>query len=96
MKHLKAELATEIEAARLLVYNAARLKDNGHPFIKEAAMAKYYASEVIVFMFFCNYCNKVACKVASRCVEMMGGVGFVKDYPVEKFYRDSKIGQLII
>jgi alkylation response protein AidB-like acyl-CoA dehydrogenase len=82
MQHLKAELATEIEAARLLVYNAARLKDNNQPYVKEAAMAKYYASEV-------------ACKVAGRCVEMMGGVGFVKDYPVEKFYRDSKIGKIM-
>ncbi|XP_011409555.2 PREDICTED: short/branched chain specific acyl-CoA dehydrogenase, mitochondrial-like isoform X2 [Amphimedon queenslandica] len=81
MRHLKAQLATEIEACRLLVYNAARMRDNGVPFVKEAAMAKYYSSEV-------------ACKVAGRCVEMTGGVGFVKDYPLEKFYRDSKIGQI--
>eukprot|EP00731_Ephydatia_muelleri_P020430 Em0013g157a len=81
MMHIRAQLATEIEAASLLVYNAARLKDSGKPFVKEAAMAKYYASEV-------------ATKVAGRCVEMVGGAGFTKDFPVEKFYRDSKIGQI--
>jgi short/branched chain acyl-CoA dehydrogenase len=81
MQHQRARLAIEIEAASLLVYNAARLKERGLPFIKEAAMAKYYASEV-------------ASRVSSRCVEMMGGVGFTKDFPVEKYYRDSKIGQI--
>jgi alkylation response protein AidB-like acyl-CoA dehydrogenase len=76
-----AEMATEIEAARLLVYNAARLKDAKLSYIKEAAMAKYFASQV-------------AERVASQAVEVYGGYGFVKDYPVEKFYRDAKIGKI--
>jgi alkylation response protein AidB-like acyl-CoA dehydrogenase len=76
-----AWIGTWIEAARLLTYNAARLQEEGKPFIKEAAMAKLYSSEIAV-------------KVASKCVEMMGGVGFTKDYPVEKYYRDCKIGQI--
>ena len=81
MQHQIARVATEIEAAKLLVYNAARLSEAGKPFIKEAAMAKYYASEV-------------AANAASKAVEWLGGVGFTKDYPVEKFYRDAKIGQI--
>ena len=81
MQFQLAEMATEIEAARLLVYNAARLKDNGAEFLKEAAMAKYFASQV-------------AEKVASLAVEVFGGSGFVKDYPVEKLYRDAKIGKI--
>lgn len=76
-----AELATEIEAARLMVYNAARLKDAGQPFVKEAAMAKLFASEV-------------AERVASQSVEVFGGNGFVRDYPAEKYYRDAKIGKI--
>lgn len=76
-----AELATKIEAARLLVYNAARMKGAGIPFVKEAAMAKFFASQV-------------AEEVASKAVEIYGGYGFVKDYPVEKFYRDAKIGSI--
>jgi alkylation response protein AidB-like acyl-CoA dehydrogenase len=76
-----AEMATQIEAARLLVYNAARLKDARQPFIKEAAMAKLYASVV-------------AEKVSSEAVNLYGGYGYVKDYPVEKFFRDCKIGQI--
>jgi butyryl-CoA dehydrogenase/short/branched chain acyl-CoA dehydrogenase len=76
-----AEMATEIEATRLLVYNAARLKDARLSYIKEAAMAKYFASQV-------------AERVASHAVEIYGGYGFVKDYPVEKFYRDAKIGKI--
>ena len=76
-----AKMATEIEAARLLVYNAARLRDAGLPFLTEAAMAKYYSSEV-------------AEKVASKAIEVHGGVGITKDYPVEKFYRDAKIGRI--
>lgn len=76
-----AEMATEIEAARLLVYNAARLKDAGEPFVGQAAMAKLYASEV-------------AQKVASRCIDLYGGYGFTKEYPVEKLYRDAKIGTI--
>jgi len=76
-----AEMATEIEAARLLVYNAARLKDARQSYIREAAMAKYFASQV-------------AERVASQAVEIYGGYGFVKDYPVEKFYRDAKIGKI--
>jgi len=76
-----AEMATEIEAARLMVYNAARKKDAGIPFVKEAAMAKYFVSQV-------------AERVASQAVEIFGGYGFVKDYPVEKLYRDAKIGKI--
>lgn len=76
-----AEMATDIEAARLMVYNAARLKDAGLPFVKEAAMAKLYSS-------------RVAERVASKAIELYGGYGFVKDYPVEKLWRDSKIGAI--
>ena len=76
-----AEMAVEIEATRLLVYNAARLKDAGRPFVKEAAVAKLYSS-------------RVAESVSSKAVELYGGYGYVKDYPVEKFWRDSKIGAI--
>jgi alkylation response protein AidB-like acyl-CoA dehydrogenase len=76
-----AEMAIEIEAARTMVYNAARMKIAGVPFVKEAAMAKYFAS-------------MTAEKVASSAVEVFGGYGFVKDFPVEKFYRDAKIGKI--
>jgi len=76
-----AEMATEIEATRLLVYNAARLKDAKRDYVREAAMAKYFASQV-------------AERVASQAVEIYGGYGFVKDYPVEKYYRDAKIGKI--
>ena len=76
-----AEMATEIEAAKLLVYNAARLKDAGQPYVSEAAMCKLFASQV-------------AESVASKCVEIFGGNGFVRDYPAEKFYRDAKIGKI--
>lgn len=76
-----AEMAVEIEAARLLTYNAARLKDEGKPFLKEAAICKLYTS-------------RVAEKVSSRAIEIFGGYGYVKDYPVEKFWRDSKIGSI--
>jgi short/branched chain acyl-CoA dehydrogenase len=76
-----AEMAIDVEAARLMVYNAARLRDAGAPFVTEAAMCKYFASQV-------------AEKVASRAVEVLGGVGFTKDYPVEKLYRDAKIGRI--
>lgn len=76
-----AQLATEITALRLMVYNAARMKDAGISFLKEAAMAKLYAPQV-------------AERVASQAVEIFGGYGFTKDYPVEKFFRDSKIGSI--
>lgn len=76
-----ARMAIDVEAARLLVYNAARLRDAGAPFTTEAAMAKYFASQV-------------AETVASRAVEVFGGVGFTRDYPVEKYYRDAKIGRI--
>ena len=76
-----AEMAVDVEAARLLTYNAARLKDAGHPYVAEAAMAKYFAGEI-------------AERVASRAIEVFGGVGFMKDYPVEKLYRDAKIGRI--
>jgi len=81
MQFQLAEMATEIEAARLLVYNAARLKDAGMDFRKEAAMAKYTAS-------------RTAERVASLAVEVFGGSGFVKEAPVEKLYRDAKIGTI--
>jgi len=76
-----AEMAVDVEAARLLTYNAARLRDAGCPFVTEAAMAKYFASQV-------------AERVASRAIEVLGGVGFTRDYPVEKLYRDAKIGRI--
>jgi alkylation response protein AidB-like acyl-CoA dehydrogenase len=76
-----ARAATELEAARLLVYNAARLRESGQPFLTEAAMCKIYSSEV-------------AERVASLAVNLYGGYGFVKDYPVEKLFRDAKIGQI--
>lgn len=76
-----AEMAVDVEAARLLVYNAARMRDAGQPVAFEGATAKYFASQV-------------AERVASRAVEIFGGVGFTKDYPVEKLYRDAKIGRI--
>lgn len=76
-----ARMAVDVEAARLLVYNAARLRDAGLPFVTEAAMAKYFASQI-------------AETTASRAVEILGGVGFTKDFPVEKLYRDAKIGRI--
>jgi butyryl-CoA dehydrogenase/short/branched chain acyl-CoA dehydrogenase len=76
-----AQMATEIEAARLMVYNAARMKDAAMNFVKEAAMAKLFASQV-------------AERVTSLSVEIYGGYGFTKDYPVEKYYRDAKIGKI--
>src|SRR5436309_13661163 len=76
-----AQAATELEAARMLVYNAARMKDAGMNFVKEAAMTKLYSSQV-------------AERVCSMAVEIYGGYGFVKDYPVEKYYRDAKIGKI--
>jgi alkylation response protein AidB-like acyl-CoA dehydrogenase len=76
-----ARAATDLEAARLMVYNAARLRDGKQPFLKEAAMCKLFSSEV-------------AERVASLAVNLYGGYGFVKDYPVEKLYRDAKIGQI--
>ena len=76
-----AEMAADVEAARLLVYNAARLRDAGMEFVTQAAMAKYFASQV-------------AERVASRAIEIFGGAGFTKDFPVEKLYRDAKIGRI--
>ena len=81
VQHQIARAATELEASRLLVYNAARLRDAGQPFLTEAAMCKIFSSEV-------------AERVASLAVNLYGGFGFVKDYPVEKLWRDSKIGQI--
>ena len=74
-------MATEIEAARLLTYNAARLRDVGLPFVKEAAMAKLFAS-------------RAAEHVASKAIEVHGGYGFSREYPVEKYFRDQKVGQI--
>jgi alkylation response protein AidB-like acyl-CoA dehydrogenase len=76
-----AQMATEIEAARLMVYNAARMKDAGAPFVKEAAMTKLF-------------CSQVAERVTSLAIEIYGGYGFTKDYPVEKYWRDAKIGKI--
>jgi alkylation response protein AidB-like acyl-CoA dehydrogenase len=76
-----AEMAVKVESARLLVYNAARLRDAGKQFVTQAAMAKYYASTI-------------AEEVASKAIEVLGGVGFTKDYPVEKLFRDAKIGRI--
>lgn len=76
-----AEMRTQIEACRLLVYNAARLKDAGQPFVQEAAIAKLYTS-------------RMAEKICSVAVDLFGGNGFTKEYPIEKFYRDAKIGQI--
>jgi butyryl-CoA dehydrogenase/short/branched chain acyl-CoA dehydrogenase len=81
IQFLLADLATEIEASRLLTYNAARLRDVGLPFVKEAAMAKLYAS-------------RAAEKVASKVIEVHGGYGFTREYPVEKYFRDQKVGQI--
>ena len=81
VQHQIARAATELEAARLMVYNAARLRDSGQPFVTEAAMCKIFSSEV-------------AERVTSLAVNLYGGYGFVKDYPVEKLWRDSKIGQI--
>jgi butyryl-CoA dehydrogenase/short/branched chain acyl-CoA dehydrogenase len=76
-----AQMATEVTAARMMVYNAARMKDTGMNFVKEAAMTKLYTSQV-------------AERVASLAVEIYGGYGYTKDYPVEKYFRDSKIGKI--
>ena len=76
-----AEMRTELEAARLMVYNAARLKDAGEDFIEAAAMAKLYSS-------------RAAEKITSKAIDLFGGNGFTKEYPVEKFWRDAKIGQI--
>ena len=76
-----AQMATEIEAARLMVYNAARMKDAGMNFVKEAAMTKLF-------------CSQVAERVTSLAIEIYGGYGFTRDYPVEKYWRDSKIGKI--
>ena len=81
VQHQIARAATELEAARLMVYNAGRLRDAGQPFLTEAAMCKMFSSEV-------------AERVTSLAVNLFGGYGFVKDYPVEKLYRDAKIGQI--
>jgi butyryl-CoA dehydrogenase/short/branched chain acyl-CoA dehydrogenase len=76
-----AEIATEIEAARLMVYNTARLKESGASFVRQSAMTKYF-------------CSQVGERVASQALEVFGGVGFTKDFPAEKFYRDAKIGKI--
>ena len=81
MQFQLAEMAIAVETSKLMVYNAARLKDAGLDFTKEAAMAKYHSSQV-------------AEKVASLAIECFGGYGFTKDYPVEKLFRDSKIGKI--
>ena len=81
MQFQLAEMATEVHAARLMVYNAARLKDAGEPFLTEAAMTKYFAAQV-------------AERVTSKAMEVFGGIGYTKEAPVEKFFRDAKIGKI--
>jgi len=81
VQFLLSELATQIEASRLLTYNAARLRDTGATFIKEAAMAKLFAS-------------RTAEQVTSKVIEIYGGNGFTREYPVEKYFRDQKVGQI--
>ncbi|XP_045295722.1 short/branched chain specific acyl-CoA dehydrogenase, mitochondrial isoform X1 [Leopardus geoffroyi] len=81
LQHQVAQVATQLEAARLLIYNTARLLESGKSFIKEASMAKYYASEI-------------AGLTTSKCIEWMGGVGYTKDFPVEKYFRDAKVGTI--
>jgi alkylation response protein AidB-like acyl-CoA dehydrogenase len=81
VQHDLARMAIDIESARLMVYNAARLREAGMPFLKEGAMAKYYSSQV-------------AERVTSLALEVFGGYGFTKDFPAEKFFRDSKIGKI--
>uniref|UniRef100_A0A452FYY0 Short/branched chain specific acyl-CoA dehydrogenase, mitochondrial n=2 Tax=Capra hircus TaxID=9925 RepID=A0A452FYY0_CAPHI len=81
LQHQVAHMATQLEAARLLTYNAARLLEAGRPIVKEASMAKYHASEL-------------AGLITSKCIEWMGGVGYTKSYPVEKYFRDAKIGTI--
>jgi butyryl-CoA dehydrogenase/short/branched chain acyl-CoA dehydrogenase len=81
MQFQLARLATDVEAARLMTYNAARLKEAGKPFLKEAAMTKYF-------------CSQVAERVASEALEIFGGYGYTRDYPVEKYLRDAKIGKI--
>ena len=76
-----AEMATDIEAARLMIYNAARMKESGQPFVRQSAMTKYF-------------CSQVGERVASQALEIFGGVGYTKDFPAEKFYRDAKIGKI--
>jgi alkylation response protein AidB-like acyl-CoA dehydrogenase len=76
-----AQMATDLEAARLMVYNAARLKDAGQPFAQEAAMAKLFSSQT-------------ADRITSQCLELFGGYGYSKEYPAEKYYRDAKIGTI--
>ncbi|KAJ3194015.1 hypothetical protein HDU82_002595 [Entophlyctis luteolus] len=81
MQFQYAQIATEIEAARLLTYNAARLKEEGKSFVQQAAMAKLYSSQV-------------AERASSKAIEWVGGVGFTREFPIEKFYRDSRIGAI--
>lgn len=76
-----AEMATDIEAARLMIYNTARMKENGQNFVRQSAMTKYF-------------CSQVGERVASQALEIFGGVGYTKDFPAEKFYRDAKIGKI--
>jgi short-chain 2-methylacyl-CoA dehydrogenase len=76
-----AEMAIDIEAARLMIYNTARMKENGQPFVRQSAMTKYF-------------CSQVGERVASQALEIFGGVGYTKDFPAEKFYRDAKIGKI--
>jgi len=81
MQYQVADIYSKIEAAKLLVYNAARIQESGRPFAKEAAIAKYFASEIVQ-------------EATVKCIDWMGGVGFTKDFPQEKFYRDCKIGAI--
>jgi len=81
MQHQFSQIATEIHAAEVMLYNACRLKENNHPFTKEASMVKLFASQV-------------AAKTTSMCIEWLGGTGFTRNMLVEKLYRDSKVGSI--
>jgi len=81
MQHQFAQIATEIHAAEVMLYNACRLKENNQPFIKEASMVKLFASQV-------------ADKTTSKCIEWLGGIGFTRNLLAEKFYRDCKVGSI--
>lgn len=108
MQHQIAQVAIQIECARLLVYNAARLQEMGAEFVKQAAMAKYHAAgkfkkllkrpEIIPYLALYQNCSlfysDVALLTTSRCIDWMGGVGFTTDFPQEKFYRDCKVGTI--
>lgn len=101
MQHQISKIATEIEAAKLLVYNAARLAEAGLPFVKEAGKRENnhcFCFVILILLLFTAiakyFASEAAANASSKAVEWLGGVGFTKDYPIEKFYRDAKIGAI--